>query len=79
MPLTLVVLGTVTLLGLALAARLWPADDRGVIEHEHPELAPDHPHLTEGGTHGARQIDRQHAHEFVIDDLHHGWPSARFG
>ncbi|MGU3404961.1 MFS transporter [Methylobacterium brachiatum] len=69
MPATLAILGGVTLVGVAAAARLWPADDPDVIEHAHADLDVRHPHL-----HGGRH----HAHAFVIDDLHHRWP-ARAG
>jgi predicted MFS family arabinose efflux permease len=69
-PATLGSLGLVTLVGFLLAARLWPADDPDEIEHAHPELASDHPHLREH--HG-----RRHVHAFTIDDLHRRWPSAR--
>jgi H+ antiporter protein len=69
-PMTLAVLGLVTLLGFVLAVRLWPAHDPEEIEHAHPELAPDHPHLREH--HGGR-----HAHAFTIDDLHRRWPARQ--
>jgi MFS family permease len=67
MPLTLLVLGALTLLGAGLAAVLWPADDPNAIAHAHPDLAPDHPHLAEGQ-------GPYHTHAFVIDDLHRQWP-----
>lgn len=54
--------------GLAAVLRVWPARDLADLPHDHPDLAPDHPHLVE---HGSR-----HAHAFVIDDLHRRWPSA---
>jgi H+ antiporter protein len=69
-PMTLAVLGLVTLLGFVLAARLWPADDPEEIEHAHPDLPRDHPHLREH--HGP-----SHAHAFTIDDLHRHWPRTR--
>jgi H+ antiporter protein len=70
MPMTLAVLGAMTLLGLVLAARLWPADDPEEIAHAHPDLPPDHPHLREH--HG-----RAHVHAFTIDDLHRRWPTGQ--
>jgi MFS family permease len=74
MPTTLGVLAALTLLGAAIAAYLWPAADPELVEHEHPELPPDHPHLSEGHSHGGRRDDRRHAHAFVIDELHRIWP-----
>lgn len=67
-PVTLAVLGVVTLAGAALAGVLWPVADPEEIEHAHPELPPDHPHLREHGT-------SRHAHAFAIDDLHRHWPA----
>src|SRR5215210_6234236 len=61
MPTTLVVLSGLTLLGAGLAAYLWPAADPDEVEHTHPELSADHPHLRERRGHGHR-----HAHAFVI-------------
>jgi MFS family permease len=69
-PMTLAVLGLVTLLGFVLAARLWPAADPEEIEHAHPDLPTNHPHLREH--HG-----RSHTHAFTIDDLHRHWPRTR--
>ena len=59
--------GAATLLAVILAALVWPAGDASVIEHDHPELPSDHPHLAE---HGGR-----HNHDIVIDDLHPNWPA----
>jgi hypothetical protein len=67
---TLLVLGGLTLLGAGLAAVLWPAVDAEEIEHAHPDLSADHPHLREHRGHGPR-----HAHAFVIGDLHREWPA----
>jgi H+ antiporter protein len=66
---TLLVLAGVALIGLVAAVRVWPSSDPDVVEHDHPELASDHPHVLEH--HAARA---GHAHEFVIDDLHKRWP-----
>jgi predicted MFS family arabinose efflux permease len=72
MPVTLAVLGALTLVAVSAAVALWPASDPDVVEHAHPDLDPSHPHLDCVGTH-------RHAHAFVIDDLHHRWPAARPG
>lgn len=63
--LTLAVIGAA---GLLAVAGIWPSNDPAVVVHEHPDLAPDHPHLAE---HGA-----QHSHAVMIDDLHRRWPKA---
>jgi H+ antiporter protein len=68
-PMTLAVLGLVTLLGFLMAVRLWPAHDPEEIEHVHPELPSNHPHLGKHGT-------GRHSHAFTIDDLHQRWPSS---
>lgn len=54
--------------GLIAALQIWPARDEADLAHAHPDLPPDHPHLTQ---HGPR-----HVHAFVIDDLHRKWPHA---
>ncbi|MGY2049159.1 MFS transporter [Methylobacterium sp. JK268] len=72
MPVTLAVLGALTLVAVAAAACLWPASEPDVVEHAHPELDPGHPHL--GGVGSGR-----HSHAYVIDDLHQRWPTVRPG
>jgi len=72
MPVTLAVLGVLTLAAIAAAAALWPASDPDVVEHGHADLAPEHPHIEGVGA-------GRHAHAFVIDDLHHRWPAHRPG
>jgi MFS family permease len=62
------VLAGVGALGLIAVLRIWPGQDASELVHDHPDLPPDHPHLAE---HGA-----QHAHAFVIDDMHRRWPGA---
>ncbi len=52
---------------------LWPAGNREVLEHRHPDLEPDHPHLETG----ERISAHRHAHSYVIDDLHFMWPDGR--
>lgn len=68
MPVTLAMLGGLTLVGFALAFWLWPAHDPEVITHEHRDLSPGHPHLNEN------RGRKGHAHAFMIDDLHPQWP-----
>ncbi len=55
--------------GVALALRLWPAEEARALVHGHPDLPPDHPHLR-----GAAR-DGRHVHDFVIDDEHRVWPT----
>lgn len=62
------VLAAIGALGLAAVLRLWPAADPDALAHDHPDLAPDHPHL--------RDHAAEHSHAFVIDDLHRRWPRA---
>ncbi|MFL6812885.1 MAG: MFS transporter [Bradyrhizobium sp.] len=65
---TSLVLAAITLVGVVTAGAMWPADDQEVILHDHPDLAPDDPHLQ-----GAAQ--KRHAHVFVIDEHHRRWPN----
>lgn len=67
-PIALAVHGLITVLGVVVALCVWPASDPEAIEHSHPELNPDDPHIREH--HG-----RPHAHAFTIDDLHRRWPA----
>lgn len=60
------VLGALCVGGAIAAACLWPAADATEIEHSHADLPADHPHLAEGAA--------QHAHVYVIDNLHRRWP-----
>jgi MFS family permease len=62
------VLAGIGALGLVAVLRIWPAQDAGVLPHDHPDLPPDHPHLAEHGP--------QHSHAVVIDDLHRRRPRA---
>lgn len=56
-----------TMASVAAAVALWPTHGTDALDHDHPELPRDHPHLRE---HGSR-----HAHTIVIDDLHPACPS----
>lgn len=69
-PIALAVHGLITVLGVVVALCMWPAADPEVIEHSHPELNPDDPHIQEH--HG-----RPHAHALTIDDLHKRWPVGK--
>lgn len=60
-------LAVLSLLGLAGAAALWPAHDPESLPHRHGDLPADHPHVD-----GA-----EHAHPYVIDQLHPRWPESR--
>lgn len=64
------VLGALALAGLIAGRALWPADAEEAVLHVHPDLPADHPHLAEPAADRARR----HAHAFVADELHHGWP-----
>jgi len=64
----MLILGGLAALGAVLALRVWPAADPTEIEHDHPDLSPDHPHFRDHGM-------ARHRHAFVIDDEHHAWPS----
>ena len=55
--------------GVAGLSALWPSDDPALIAHGHDELPADHPHLRSDGD--------QHAHVYLIDDLHRNWPKVR--
>lgn len=59
------VMAALSAVGLVLALTLWPSHDPEVLDHEHPDLPPDHEHL------------RLHAgggHAYVIDRIHPDWP-----
>lgn len=70
LPAAMLILGGMALIGALAALRVWPADDAAMLEHEHGDLPPDHPHLRAHPAHGAR-----HRHVFVIDDEHRAWPT----
>ena len=60
------VLAGLGLMALILTLRLWPARDPETLDHDHPDLAPDHPHVLAHGP--------SHRHRFVIDAQHPHWP-----
>ena len=59
----LAALGAVAMIAVI---RLWPSHDPVEIVHDHPDLAPDHPHMRE------HAVGNRHA--LVIDGLHRRWP-----
>ncbi|ESR23989.1 MFS transporter [Lutibaculum baratangense] len=85
-----VVMAVGALIGAGAALAVWPSLDPDVIEHEHPEMWHDHPHVhdehhqhaheghegDEPHRHGHRHKPMRHAHVFVIDDHHPVWPKA---
>lgn len=60
-------------LGTIAAMLLWPRTETEALEHTHPELPADHPHLQAG----ERRSAHSHVHPYVIDDLHFMWPHGR--
>lgn len=70
----LVLLSSVTLGLVAVAARIWPAADPVCREHDHPDLPQGHPHLADAPPQGP---GHRHAHAFHIDDLHPDWAGSR--
>lgn len=73
LPVAALVLAAIGTAGALFALRVWPAQDIEQLEHAHPELPPDHPHLASG----SRTAAHRHVHRYVIDDLHYMWPHAR--
>lgn len=65
----LAALSVVAVVGLFIAWRAWPSHDPDEVEHGHPELAGDHPHLVDHPVRGGT-----HAHAYRIDELHGRWP-----
>jgi hypothetical protein len=71
LPAAMLMLGGMALTGALAALRVWPADDASMLDHEHGDLPPNHPHLRAHPPQGTR-----HRHVFVIDDEHHRvWPT----
>lgn len=67
---SLIAMAALSLAGWIIACRVWPREDIESLPHRHDDLAPDHPHLTQG-----EALAAGHRHPFVIDDLHTRWPS----
>lgn len=70
LPAAMLLLGVIGLVGVVVAARVWPRGDPSKVAHEHPDLPRDHPHLK-----AHRATGRRHAHVFIIDDEHADWPT----
>jgi MFS family permease len=66
----LVALSVLCALTVLVATRVWKASDTSEVPHNHPELAPDHPHMKECHATGP---DNRHVHLFHIDALHPHW------
>lgn len=69
LPVAMGLLGSLAMIATLLGLRVWPRGAERVIEHSHPDLPPDHPHLQD------HRGQRRHAHDFVIDDAHRVWPT----
>ncbi|MCR4267189.1 MFS transporter [Nitratireductor sp. ZSWI3] len=69
LPAAAIILALLAAVAIGFALLVWPVEDPEIIEHAHDDLPEDHPHL--GGSR------RRHAHAFVIDDLHTGWPERK--
>ena len=67
MPAAFLLLGGLAALGIGLSLWMWPKEDPEIVAHDHPELAKDHPHMGDSSP-------QDHAHAYVIDDLHTSWP-----
>ncbi len=72
MAVAMLVLGTIALGGAVTALLVWPANEPAELEHEHPDLPPDHPLFKKYPATGPRN---RHTHVFVIDDEHRVWPT----
>ena len=87
---TALLLGSGILLFTALAAKIWPKQDKTDLVHEHPakfhkhkhthDIHHDHEHEgwegPEPHSHPHRHAPVSHAHTYVIDDHHAVWPES---
>ena len=62
------VLAGLSVIGLALASKLWPVNENSAISHRHDDLEAGHEHLEAFG------YGEEHGHLYVIDSLHSKWP-----
>lgn len=60
----LLVMASLTLLGIIISLVQWPANDSNQVWHTHANLPLDHPHLSS---------KRKHKHALIIDELHPYW------
>ena len=58
-------MATISAVGLVAALALWPSNDPDVIDHDHPDLPPDHEH---------HRLHADGGHDYVIDRIHPDWP-----
>lgn len=65
---TAAVLSAIAAIGAIIAFAVWPSADPNEIEHEHPELPAEHPHLLDHSPQG------RHRHAYVVDEHHLRWP-----
>ncbi len=65
------VMAALCAIGAVLGMAIWPKHDPEILEHSHPELAPDDPHLANGHK---TAVGGTHAHPYVIDERHDRWP-----
>ena len=61
-------LAGLSVIGLALASKLWPENENSAISHRHDDLEAGHEHLEAFG------YGEEHSHLYVIDSLHSKWP-----
>lgn len=59
-------------IGTAVARLSWPSSEPALVEHFHPLNVADRDHITDATR---TQDGYVHAHEFLIDQLHHRWPA----
>lgn len=67
----MILLGSLGLIGVIAAWRIWPAGDPDIVDHAHDDLPEGHPHLQDA----VRQNGVwRHRHPLIIDDQHRAWP-----
>ncbi|MBL4872642.1 MAG: MFS transporter [Rhodobacteraceae bacterium] len=71
-PTAFVMLGLIASGAIAISFKFWPHQSTDSLVHTHTDLPSDHPHLQNAHQ---RTDGFRHAHTFVIDDLHHHWPT----